>query len=149
MKQPKYITYKGAKYERIPTLNEIRVDPIPHRCCLIVVTLSGGISIDSCEFINKPAKKVAEDFLQDWKNKLDAEEIENNEFLSPSPEELDEYSYCGYLNEESSFAVCTQSRGAFSYIYDLAKAWDDAVDPDNAEDAYDALEDALANQINL
>ena len=27
--QPKYITYRGAKYERIPTLNEIRVDPTP------------------------------------------------------------------------------------------------------------------------
>lgn len=148
MKQPKYITYRGAKYERVGALNEIRVDPIPPRSCLIVVTLSRGISIDSCEFINKPAKKVAEDFLKDWKSKLDAEEIENNQFLSPSPEELDEYSYYGYLNEDSSFAVCTQ-RGAFSYIYDLAKAWDDAVDPDNAEDAYDALEDALANEVHL
>jgi len=27
--QPKYITYRGAKYERIPTLNEIKVDPTP------------------------------------------------------------------------------------------------------------------------
>ena len=27
--QPKYITYKGAKYEKISTLNEIKVDPIP------------------------------------------------------------------------------------------------------------------------
>jgi len=27
--QPKYITYKGAKYERVSTLSEIKVDPIP------------------------------------------------------------------------------------------------------------------------
>jgi len=27
--QPKYIIYKGAKYERVNTLNEIKVDPVP------------------------------------------------------------------------------------------------------------------------
>lgn len=27
--QPKYISYRGAKYERVNILNEIRVDPIP------------------------------------------------------------------------------------------------------------------------
>ena len=156
MNQPKYITYRGAKYERVNTLNEIIVDPIPHRCCLIVESNSRGeTEVDSCEFIDKPAKKAAEDFLQGWRGDLVAgggpEELERYaEFLSDEPMEKDQFSYYGSLDEETGFIVCTRGRGAYSHIYDLAKTWNDleksyTADPGDHDNAYYALITALEN----
>lgn len=156
MNQPKYITYRGAKYEKISTLNEIIVDPIPHRCCLMEVGgTRGETDIYSCEFIDKPAKKAAEDFLQGYKDELVAnggpEALEQiDQFLSDEPIEKDQFSYYGSLHEEDSFIVCTRGRGAFSHLYDLAKTWKDleessTADPDDVDNAWFALETALKN----
>ena len=139
MNQPKYITYKGAKYERVNTLNEIRVDPTPPHCCLLVVgTTRGETDIYTCEFKNEPAGKVAKDYLH------------GGEYFTNTPVEEDQYSYYAFLYEEVVLIVCTRGRGAFGYLYDLAKKWKDleksyTADPGDHDNAYYALITALEN----
>ncbi len=117
MNQPKYITYKGVKYERVLALNEIIVDPLPRRCCVVIITVSGHrVSFDEGKFVNSPPASipniVRQEALETWH---DPEEFD--EFFSVK--QLDEFTYCGGYGEEGLYMVCTRNRGAGSNIYNL------------------------------
>jgi len=141
--QPKYITYRGAKYEKISTLSEILVDPVPFPdCCVMYYQIDRYVlDIDSVEFYRGPAKKVAEDFLEDYKTTM----IEDDsELLQDEATEVDQYSYIHYLGlgawENDRFIVCTRGKGAYGNIYDLAKKWKDAQEGNDRHAAETALQ---------
>ena len=117
--QSQYITYRGARYERILTLNEIRVDPIPPRCCAVIVGLSRGKTwFEKSEFYNMPAVGVPGILRQEALETLgydDPEELD--EFFSVK--KLDQYTYCGSYSEESIYMVSTRKNGVGSNVYEL------------------------------
>jgi len=131
--QPKYITYKGVKYERVNTLNEIIVEP-GSKCCVITVRIARGHYTVNKEYkIGNPGR-IADDTLSKVKQKqydgLDPNEYETEaeyieEFFSKKPIEIDRYSYYADLGEEEFLAVCTKGKGKWSFLYDLAKNNDD------------------------
>lgn len=137
---PKYITYKGVKYERVHTLNEIIVEP--NLYCIITVRTPGlfqqGSRRDSVikEYrTGGNPEKIANDTLSEAKQKLyrsaDSSEYEMvakyiEEYFSKKPEKIDEYSYYAYIGEQDFFMVCTKNSGEWSFLYDLAKNNDDA-----------------------
>jgi hypothetical protein len=130
--QPKYITYKGARYERVNTLNEIIVEPA-NRCCIITIIGAGDSVIKEFK-ISKNPEKIADSALSEAKQRfyrsakpseyeMVARYIE--EFFSKKPEKIDRYSYYADLGEEDFFMVCTKDEGKWSFLYDLAKNNDD------------------------
>ena len=143
MNQPKYITYKGAKYQRIDTLSEIIVDPLP-RCCIIEFGGGvGGTTIISVKFERGNSKKVAQDFLDKRKEEAIADGDTppyHGGYLSEVPDEYDRYSYTAQVHEEDDIIVCTKGRGRWGHLYDLAKAYN--TDGEHTP-AHDALVDAL------
>ena len=117
IQQPKYITYKGAKYQKIDTLSEIIVDPLPRRCCVVIITIARHtVSFGEGKFVNSPPASipniVRQEALETWH---DPEEFD--EFFSVK--QLDEFTYCGSYGEEGLYMVCTRNRGAGSNIYSL------------------------------
>lgn len=145
--QPKYITYKGAKYQRVNTLNEIIVEP-GSKCCVIRIYGSRGYYTVNKEYkIGNPGR-IADDTLSKVKQKqydgLDPDEYEMEaeyieEFFSKKPTEVDRYSYYADIGEEESFIVCTKGKGKWSFLYDLAVNNDD----DGIIDAIEQIMSAL------
>ena len=144
MNQPKYITYKGAKYQKIDTLSEIVVDPLP-RCCIIEYGSDRrGITIISVKLERGNPKKVAQDFL----DKRKQEAIADGDtppycggYLSEVPDEYDRYSYTAQTHEVDSIIVCTSGKGRWSHLYDLAEAY-------NAAGKYTAAQYALQDALD-
>ena len=144
MNQPKYITYKGAKYQKIDTLSEIMVDPLP-RCCIIRFGVYGGeMTIGSVKFEKGNPRKIAQDFLDKEKEEAIADGYTPpyyHGFLSEVPDEFDIYSYAAEVHEEDSIIVCTKNRGRWSHLYDLAEAY-------NADGEYTPAHDALVDALD-
>jgi hypothetical protein len=114
---PKYITYKGAKYQKIDTLSEIVVDPLPRRCCVVIVNINRHIvSFGEGKFVNSPPASIPDIVRQEGlETSHDPEEFD--EFFSVK--QLDEFTYCGSYGEEGLYMVCTRNRGVGSNIYNL------------------------------
>ena len=130
---PKYITYKGAKYQKIDTLSEIIVEP--NLYCIITVRAGGDYPVIKKYRTGGNPEKIANDTLSEAKQKLyrsaDSSEYEMvagyiEEYFSKKPEKIDQYSYYAYIGEQDFFMVCTKNSGEWSFLYDLAKNNDDA-----------------------
>lgn len=144
MNQPKYITYKGAKYQKIDTLSEIVVEPLPPCCIIEFGDDRGGITIISVKFEKGNPGKIAQDFLDKRKQEAIADGDTPpyyDGFLSEVPVEYDRYSYDAQVHEEDYIIVCTKNRGQWSYLYDLAEAY-------NADGEYSPAHDALLDALN-
>ena len=144
MNQPKYITYKGAKYQKIDTLSEIVVEP-GNRCCIIeFIETRGEVDISSVKFEKGNPGKIAQDFLDKEKQEAIADGDTppyHGGFLSEVPEEYDRYSYGAEVHEESYVIVCTKNRGRWSHLYDLAEAY-------NADGEYSPAHGALLDALD-
>ena len=122
--QPKYITYKGAKYERVNTLNEIIVEP-GSDCCIITILLSMGHLSVNKEYESGNPGRIADDALRKAKQERYAQDF-GEEFFSKEPIEIDRYSYYADIGEDGEcLVVCTKGKGKWSFLYDLAKNNDD------------------------
>ena len=141
--QPKYITYKGVRYERVNTLNEIIVEPSSN-CCIITVLLEmGHLSVQKFEFKIGNPERIADDALSKAKHKQRERYGQffpiSEEFFSKEPIEIDQYSYYADIGEEGEFlAVCTKGKGKWSFLYDLAE-----------NDDYDGITDAASEREDL
>lgn len=145
MNQPKYITYKGAKYQKIDTLSEIIVEP-GYRCCIIEFSDDrGGITIISVKFEKGNPRKIAQDFLDKKKEEAIADGDTppyHDGFLSEVPDEYDRYSYTAQIREQEDIVVCTKGKGRWSHLYDLAEAYNTDGERTTAHGALlDALDD--------
>jgi len=66
---PKYITYRGAKYERVSPLSEIMVVP-SNQCCIFTISVVRANNLSDIVF-NKEYKSgnpegIADDILDEW-----------------------------------------------------------------------------------
>jgi hypothetical protein len=138
MKQPKYITYKGAKYQKIDTLSEIVVQPHAN-CCVITTLVSRGHMEVDTQFEAGNPKRIAEDFLSRAKQGRDGYIHYPEEFFSKEPIEIDRYSYYADIGADGEFlAVCTKGKGKWSFLYDLAE-----------NDDYDGITDAASEREDM
>jgi len=116
MNQPKYITYRGAKYERVNTLNEIIVGPLPE-CCVIEFTKSNSnLQNPLYKFVRGYAKNIGEKQLEDYSA---THHRSKRELI-----EIDRYTYYGNYSAYFAFMVCTDKRGEYGHVYSLAKDYD-------------------------
>jgi len=118
--QPKYITYKGTRYQRVDSINEIEVRNIPPtkvKWCIVEVVVSYGDQYvgDKKIYTSHTYFLSIEDVLKYVKNSY---EIDDEDF---SPRKLDDYTYCGGLNEEVFYIVCTRNKGVGKTVYDLVE----------------------------
>jgi hypothetical protein len=145
--QPKYITYKGAKYQKIDTLSEITVEP-GNQCCIIEYSLTRGeLNVISVKFVLGNPGKIAQDFLDELKEEAIADGDQPpymGGFLDEVPTEYDKFSYDAQIHEEGFMIVCTKNKGRWGHLYDLVKAYDATGEGTAAwETAYSALRDAV------
>lgn len=127
--QPKYITYKGAKYERVRPLNEIVVEP-RSRCCMLTILKTNNLTKIHKEYESGNPEKIADSGFKKW-----IEGVDNSDFIDDFPEKpikVDDYTYYAhYIEIEAQvptlrcFIVCTKGRGRYNHLYDLVVNNDD------------------------
>ena len=151
---PKYITYRGAKYERVNTLSEIMVVP-SNQCCIFTISIVRANNLSDIVF-NKEYKSgnpegIADSTLKEWikleyanskPDELQYAEENIEEFFSEEPTRVDEYSYYGEIGAQRFFIVCTKGKGKWSYLYDLAKQNDNQGIRDAMKNVADDIDDA-------
>lgn len=160
-RQPKYITYKGAKYERIGLVNEIEA-PRGSECYVITMPQTiDGPGLDTWYKAGNP-EQIANSTLQQFKQNIQHHDIDTDNmpdiarypdiakyiesFFSEKPIKVDQYSYYASYGDASSgddiegrlFLVCTKGKGKWSFLYDLAENNDD-------EGIFDALDRVLTD----
>lgn len=153
--QPKYITYKGAKYERVHTLNEIMVVP-SNQCCIFTIFKVRANNLSDLLFTKTyrsgNPEGIADDILDEWikleyanskPDELQYAEESIEEFFSEKPFRIDEYSYYGEIGAQRFFLVCTRNKGKWSYLYDLAKQNNDQGIRDAMKNVAEDIDDAV------
>ena len=126
---PKYITYRGAKYQRVSTLSEVVVEP-RNRCCVLTIVETDNLTKIHKEYESGNSEKIADSAFKKW-----IEGVDNSDFIDDFPEKpikVDDYSYyTNYVKIEARvftlqyFIICTKGRGKYSHLYDLAVSNDD------------------------
>lgn len=121
---PKYITYRGAKYERVRPLSEVVVEP-RSRCCVLTIVETDNLTEIHKEYESGNPEKIADSGFKKW-----IEGVDNSNFIDDFPEKpikVDDYSYyCIYVEIDARvitsrcFILCTKGRGKYSHLYDLA-----------------------------
>jgi len=116
--QPKYITYKGSRYQRVDSINEIEVRniaPTDRHCYFEYDSYRAGIY--ELQFY-RPGLSIV-DILKS-KNVLNAKQ-------GGAMDKIDDYTYTGPLTEDAYddiiYILCTRSKGVGKRIYELAEAY--------------------------
>lgn len=151
---PKYITYKGVKYERVNTLSEIMVVP-SNQCCIFTISIVHAKYVSDFLFTKDyksgNPERIADDILDEWikleyanskPDELQYAEENIEEFFSEETTRVDEYSYYGEIGAQRFFIVCTKGKGKWSYLYDLAKQNDNQGIRDAMKNVADDIDDA-------
>jgi len=124
--QPKYITYKGTRYQRVDSINEIEVRniaPTDRHCYFEYDRYRAGIY--ELQFY-RPGLSIV-DILKS-KNVLNAEIDGTGDFfleLGGTMDEADDYTYTGPITVDLdiTYILCTRNKGVGKRIYELAEAY--------------------------